>query len=144
MVPFTGSGVRFIAGGGGLAATGAAGLLAVGVAGLAAGWVSGRAALAGSAGFGEAGTARGGSGAFAVGFFVTGGLLAVTVAALARCLAAGFTGSSLAAPGRVPAAFVSFALASFALPLDVVPPVPRLVTADVVAAFMLDTSYPSL
>ncbi|MBN9562277.1 MAG: hypothetical protein J0H14_16365 [Alphaproteobacteria bacterium] len=124
-----------------MAATGAADLLAVGVAGLAAGWVSARAALAGSAGFGEAAT-RGGSCALAVGFFAAGGLLSVTVAAFARCFTATF--SSLATPGRVPADCVSFALASFALPLDVVPPVPRLVTADVVAAFMLDTSYPSL
>jgi hypothetical protein len=142
MVPFTGSGVRFIAGVGGLATAGAD-LLAVGIAGLAAGWVSGRAALAGSAGFGEA-AARGGSGILAVGFFAAGGLLATTVAAFARCFTGGFAFSSLAAPGRVPAAFVSLVRVSFALPLDVVPPVPRLVTADVVAAFMLDTSYPSL
>jgi len=118
-------------------------LLAVGVAGLAAGWVSGRATLAGSAGFGEA-AARDGSGALEVGFFAAGGLLAVMAAAFARCLTAAFAFSSLAAPDRAPAAFVSLARASFALPLDVVPPVPRLVTADVVAAFMLDTSYPSL
>jgi hypothetical protein len=100
--------------------------------------------LVDSAGLVEA-AARGGSGVLAAGFFAGGGLLSATGAAFARCLIAGFAVSDCVAPARrAPVAFVSLALASFVLPLDVVPPVPRLVTADVVAAFMLDTSYPSL
>ncbi len=99
--------------------------------------------MAGSAGLLEA-EAWGDSGALCAGFFAGGGLLAATGAAFARCFtAAGFAPSGLAAPALAPPAFVSLALASLALPLDVVPPVPRLATADVGAAFMLDTSYPS-
>jgi len=147
-VPFTGSGVRFIAGVDGLAATVAAGLDAVEAWGL----VSWRAVLAASAGrtvsdaLAAAEAWEDDSDALPAGFFAAGGLLAVTGAAFARCLVAA-TGSALpglAVAAPAPPALVSLVLACLTLALAVVPPVPRPATADVGAAFMLDTSYPSL